>query len=139
VPREVFVDAGAWIALSDRGDQYHPAAVAAYRRLLSDGWGLVTSNLVVAEAQIAIRRAVGHQSAMRFLQALRQSSRLTRVYSTPSLEEAAESILARYEDQDFSLADAVSFALMQQRQIAEAFAFDRHFLTAGFVLVPPRT
>jgi predicted nucleic acid-binding protein len=139
VPREVFVDAGAWIALSDRGDQHHSVGVETYRRLLSDGWGLVTSNLVVAEAQIVIRRAVGHQSAMRFLQALRQSSRLTRVYSTSSLEEAAESILARYADQDFSLADAVSFALMRQRQIAEAFAFDRHFLTAGFVLVPPRT
>ena len=48
----------------------------------------------------------------------------------------AKEILRLYADQDFSLADAVSFALMQQRNITEAFAFDRHFLTAGFMLQP---
>lgn len=31
---------------------------------------------------------------------------------------------------------AVSFAVMRQRGIGAAFAFDRHFRTAGFDLVP---
>jgi predicted nucleic acid-binding protein len=48
----------------------------------------------------------------------------------------AEEILRRYAEQDFSLVDAVSFAVMRERGIAEAFAFDRHFLIAGFTLVP---
>jgi predicted nucleic acid-binding protein len=47
-----------------------------------------------------------------------------------------ESILARYSDQDFSLTDAVSFAVMRQRRIEEAFTFDNHFSTAGFVVLP---
>ena len=59
-----------------------------------------------------------------------------KVYSDAALEEQAEQILARYADQDFSLADAVSFAVMRRRTIAEAFAFDRHFLIAGFILIP---
>ena len=36
---------------------------------------------------------------------------------------------AEYADQVFSMVDAVSFAIMQQRGIIEAFGFDRHFVT----------
>ena len=50
-----------------------------------------------------------------------------------------EEVLRRYDDQDFSLIDAVSFAVMQERNITEAFAFDHHFLTAGFALTPSLT
>lgn len=134
--REVFVDTGAWIAVGDVSDQYHRAATQVYQHLARQSRTLVTTNLVVAEAHVAIRCAAGHPFAMRFLQSVRQSSRLLRIYSDTALEEQAERILARYADQDFSFVDAVSFAVMQQRGIGEAFAFDRHFLTAGFVLMP---
>jgi predicted nucleic acid-binding protein len=133
---EVFIDAGAWIALNDRGDRFHPSAVGYYQRVLRERRSLVTTNLVIAEAYINIRRAGGYQPAMRFLDSTRQSSRLTRVYSDAGLEAEADKLLRRYADQDFSLTDAVSFAVMQQRGITEAFAFDRHFVTAGFALMP---
>ncbi len=134
--REVFADAGAWIALNDRGDKYYPAAVDLYQRLLRERRPLVTTNLVIAEAYIAIRRAGGLQPAMLFLNSIRQSSRLLKIYSDAALETAAEELLRRYADQDFSLTDAVSFVVMQQRGIKEVFGFDRHFATAGFVVVP---
>jgi predicted nucleic acid-binding protein len=91
---------------------------------------------MIAEAYIVIRKAGGYQPAMRFLDSVRQSSRLARIYSDAALEAEAEKILRRYSDQDFSLADAVSFAVMQQRGITEAFTFDSHFATAGFVVAP---
>ena len=40
--------------------------------------------------------------------------------------------LARYDDQGFSFADAVSFAVMTERGIREALTLDRHFVVAGF-------
>lgn len=52
------------------------------------------------------------------------------------LEEAAEEILRKYQDQELSYTDAVSFATMERDRIAEAFSFDRHFKTAGFTLIP---
>jgi len=134
--REIFVDAGAWIALSDTDDQHHQAAARAYPTLLNNYRRLITSNLVVAEAYVMLRRTLGHRPAVSFLDSLRQSPRIQKVYSTPDLEQEAEQILRRYDDQDFSFADAVSFALMRQRGIGEAFAFDQHFATAGFILVP---
>lgn len=129
------MDTGAWIAITVARDRHHQAAVAIHRRLLHQAMVLATTNLVVSEAHVAIRRVGGHAPATRFLQSLRHSSRLLKLYSDADLEAQAEDILARYADQDFSFVDAVSFAVMRRRGIAEAFAFDQHFLTAGFVLL----
>ena len=67
---------------------------------------------------------------------LKQKAAVECVWSSPDLEDQARQILRKYDDQDFSYVDAVSFALMQEIKITEAFAFDRHFNTAGFVCVP---
>ncbi|OQA46606.1 MAG: Ribonuclease VapC20 [Chloroflexi bacterium ADurb.Bin325] len=130
--REVFVDASAWIALNDRGDQYHQAAVAIYYRLLQEGRCLVTTNLVVAEAQIIIRRKGGFGPAIRFLESIRQTHRLQMIYADPDIDLLAERILRQFSDHELSLADAASFAVMRQREITDAFTFDRHFQMAGF-------
>lgn len=134
--REVFVDTSAWIAVSDGGDKYHPAARAAYQRLIRDRCMFLTTNLVVAEAYIIIRRTGGHVQAIRLLRSLRDSPRLQRVWSDAHLESRAEAILEQHVDQDFSFTDAVSFAVMQERGIEEAFTFDSHFATLGFRMIP---
>ena len=43
----------------------------------------------------------------------------------------------KYQDKDFSLTDAISFAVMERLQITQAFTFDRHFAQYGFTLVQP--
>jgi predicted nucleic acid-binding protein len=52
------------------------------------------------------------------------------------LEFKAEKILEKYQYQDFSYTDAVSFAVMRKLKIGRAFAFDSHFSTAGFAVIP---
>lgn len=133
--RGLFVDTGAWYALADRSDQYHERASELFPRLLRAYRRLVTTNLVIAEAYILIRRMLGHGAAVTFLEKISTSPRLSKVYSDRLLEEAAETILRDYSDQDFSYTDAVSFAVMRQQRMSKAFAFDRHFVTAGFTLV----
>jgi predicted nucleic acid-binding protein len=51
------------------------------------------------------------------------------------VQHAAARWLARFPDQRFSLADAVSFEVMRRERITHAFAFDKHFEAAGFALV----
>jgi predicted nucleic acid-binding protein len=131
----VFVDASAWIALLIPQDALHESAGAAWRELLRADRPLITTNLVVAEAHVAVRRASGHRPAVQFLHSLGTTRRLELVRSNADLEQRALLILERYTDQPFSFVDAVSFALMRERGIADAFAFDRHFQTAGFALV----
>ena len=134
--RELFVDTGAWVALADQDDKYHERAAREYPDLLKHYRRLVTTNLVVAEVYIILRKALGHAAALIFLESVKSSPRIEKVQSTEELEIEAEDILRRYSDQDFSYTDAVSFALMRQRGIGTAFAFDKHFSIAGFSMVP---
>ncbi len=131
----IFVDASAWIAVTLKTDNNHEAATQVYPEILSNYARLVTTNLVVAETYNLIRYKMGHAPAMQYLDRLK-SARLDQVYSDALLEGRAIAILRRYSDQDFSYADAISFALMQERGLQEAFTFDHHFAVMGFRHIP---
>ena len=131
----LFVDTGAWFALADKSDQHHNKAIKIYPDLLRN-YQLLTTNLVIAETYILIRRAIGHQAGITFLKNIATSPRVIKIYSDSVLEERAEDILRKYQDQDFSYTDAVSFAGMKQYGTIRAFSFDQHFVTAGFTIIP---
>lgn len=133
--KKLFVDTGAWFALADKSDQYHNQAIEIYGDLLRD-YRLLTTNLVISETYTLMRRALGHQAAIRFVDNIEASPRVIKIYSDSTHEEQAIDILRQYHDQDFSYTDSVSFAVMKQYGAVKAFAFDRHFITAGFTLIP---
>lgn len=133
--RDVFVDTGGWIAVLHEGDSYHQRARPVYERLLRENVLLVTTNLVLAETYLALRRGAGAARALMFLDALHASPRIHLVFATSGHHAAARTILEQYQDQDFSYTDAVSFAVMKERSLRAALAFDTHFLVAGFELL----
>jgi predicted nucleic acid-binding protein len=45
-------------------------------------------------------------------------------------------MLAQYKDKDFSLTDALSFAVMERLGVRVAFSLDRHFVQFGWQLLP---
>ena len=51
------------------------------------------------------------------------------------MQHAVARWLVRFPDQRFSLTDAVSFEVMRRERVTHAFAFDKHFETAGFKLL----
>ena len=53
-----------------------------------------------------------------------------------ALDEArAKAIVRQYDDKDFSLTDASSFAIMERTGIQHAFTFDRHFAQYAFTVL----
>jgi predicted nucleic acid-binding protein len=133
---ELFVDTSAWYALAVPGDPAHVRHARVLRERVASGVRVVTTNLVVAETHALLLRRVGRGPAEAFARIVRGSPNLV-VTSTPELEAAAlDEWIGRFEDQDFSLTDAVSFAVMAERGIREALAQDRRFATAGFTMVP---
>jgi hypothetical protein len=132
----VFVDTSAWVAISDKDESHHTEARAFFRKLLAGPTLLVTSLPILAETQILIRRRLGAQAAGIFLKNVNESARIQILYPEPPHEAEARKFLTRYHDQDFSLADALSFVLMRDNEIKEAFTYDRHFATAGFDKIP---
>ncbi len=51
------------------------------------------------------------------------------------MRDASSNWLTRFDDQPFSLVDAVSFEVMRREDVTSAFAFDHHFEVAGFELL----
>lgn len=133
---ELFVDTSGWYPLADRAHPDHDRTARAFRERIDDGARIVTTNLVLAESHALILRRLHRRAALGFLEAAGQPPNVV-VFSTSELESTAEQDwLARFEDQTFSLTDAVSFAVMAARDITSALALDRHFQTAGFTTVP---
>jgi len=98
----------------------------------------VTTNLVVAETYSLLRARVGARPSLDFLTRIRRSPTTRRVQVTEDWEGAAEELLAQYEDQTFSYVDATSFIAMRRLRLTTAFAFDHHFVVAGFELFGER-
>jgi predicted nucleic acid-binding protein len=136
VLEDIFVDTSAWIALVDKDDSHHKEAASSYPSLLKNHRNLITSNFVIAETYIIILNELGHKLAIDFLEKLKASPRVLKIYSNEDIEAEAEPILVKYSDQDFSYTDAVSFVIMKRQKIRKAFSFDKHFVIAGFVNIP---
>lgn len=119
-------------------DPYHHATAAVLRERVRAGARVVTTNLVLAETHALLLRRVHRPGALTFLRSARQSPNVV-VTSTTELEtRATVDWIVRYDDQDFSFTDAVSFAVMTERGITEALTLDGHFAVAGFVMLPAR-
>jgi predicted nucleic acid-binding protein len=132
VAAELFVDTSGWYPLALRSSPDHRAVSEALRHHVARGARIVTSNLVVAETHALLLRRVGRQAATAFVHGVAEPPNLV-VYDTPDLDASAvRDWLDRFDDQAFSLTDAVSFAIMAERRIRTALALDRHFGIAGF-------
>jgi predicted nucleic acid-binding protein len=131
----VFVDTGAYFALTFTGDENHQAARSIYAELATERRQLVTTNFVLAETHALLLNRLNRTIALRVLESIDQSSaRIVRV--TAADERLAREILRRYRDKDFSLTDATSFVVMERLGFRTAFAFDRHFAQYGLTLLP---
>jgi len=111
----------------DRDDAHHKEAALSYPSLLKNYRNLVTSNFVIAETYIIILNELGHQAAIVFLEKLKASPQILKVYSNEDIETEGEFILSKYSDQNFSYTDAVSFVIMKRRKIKKAFSFGKPF------------
>jgi predicted nucleic acid-binding protein len=130
-----FVDTSAWYAVLDARDANHASAAATLGALAHARERLVTSNYVVVETLALIQRRLGMPIARRFASELLPAADVEWIQ--PSLHDIA---LAAFLEsgRELSFVDQVSFALMRERAIATAFAFDDDFVDRGFQLVSGR-
>lgn len=108
-----------------------------YVEQMGGGGTLVTTSLVLAEMHVLLLRLGGPATAIKFLDGVAADPTHEVVDVDRDLRLAGiERWLRRFGDQEFSLADAVSFEVMRRRRLRRALALDRHFEVAGFELVP---
>lgn len=124
---KLFIDTGAFIALTDADDQNHKAAATFYRNAKEKGARFVTTNFVVCETMNYLRARITHDIAVLFWENLKKSSFIEIITVTPPIEDAAFTIFKQYADKGFSFTDCTSFSIMRALKLKNAFAFDRHF------------
>jgi uncharacterized protein len=98
----LIVDAGALYAQADADEPQH-AAVAEVLQAARDS--LVTSQIVVAEADYLILRRLGIDVELRFLEDLAAGTYVVDALTAPELTIARD-VVARYRDLELGLADA---------------------------------
>lgn len=131
--RAASIDSSAFYALASSRDANHPTARVIAAHLDAGGWRLVITNFLRAEANALILNRAGHRAANRFLAELHETTGIELIRVTAADEVQALALIARYEDKDFSLTDAISFVIMERLQITHAFSFDDDFHQYGFI------
>lgn len=129
--RAVLWDSSAILALLDADDADHGHATAAADRIVSERRPSFVTNYIEAEAHALLVRKLGRSIAREWLLA----GGLPVLRVLPEEEERAKAILASHRDKDWSLCDAISFAVLESRGARTAFTFDRHFRQYGRVQV----
>jgi predicted nucleic acid-binding protein len=98
----LIVDAGALYAQADADEPQHAAVAEA---LQAERDSLVTSQIVVAEADYLILRRLGIDVELRFLEDLASGTYVVDALTPPELTIARD-VVARYRDLELGLADA---------------------------------
>ena len=127
----LFVDTSIWFAAADSSDMNNIRAKA----ILKAGDSLVTTDHVLVEAWTLLHHRLRPSAAERFWEGLRSGIATIEPVGLADLE-AAWQIGLSWGDQDFSIVDRTSFAVMQRLGVERAASLDDHF--AAFRFGPKR-
>jgi len=134
--RRVLLDTSGLIAVSFRTEAAHAAArrqmtalaAARARFVMHQG---ITIELLETLASVNLRH-----EALRILDSLQQDAAAgnLEVYElSGALVDRGLLLFRSRPDQEWGLTDCISFVLMRELQLSEAFTLDHHFEQAGFV------
>lgn len=130
----LFIDTGAFYAKYVARDAHHEKALALWGQIKEKGMRCVTTNFVLAELVSLLVYRFGAKASLIAAREIYASSAIQIIPITLEIEMKALEWLERFSDQKFSMADATSFAIMEQEKITTAFSFDADFTIAKFEL-----
>ena len=131
-----FVATAGWMMLADGGDPAHRAAVQFRDNWLREKGVFVSTDFVMDETLTLLRMRLGIDAAEEWWNQVEGSTRLSWEWIDPARAEKARRWLFRWRDKEFSFTDCTSFVVMKERRLRVALTSDRHFVQAGFEIVP---
>jgi uncharacterized protein len=130
------LDTGYLLALEIANDQHHQAAVQHWQRIVTALPPLVTTSYVFHEVVTFFNSRGHHAKAVQVGNNLLHSPSVRLIHVDEGLFYEGWTYLQRHQDTDDSFTDCISFVVMQRLGISTAFAFDQHFVQAGFTKAP---
>jgi uncharacterized protein len=126
----VFLDASFWIAYRDPIRQPHfSQAQKILQQLFQQRTRFVSTLPVVCEIYAYFSRDTSGK--LQVLNDFYDNPLLQLIPVTGADEAEAIQIVSKHADKDYSLCDALTFAIMERVQISRAASFDRHFRQFG--------
>ena len=129
----VFLDTAYAVALVNRDDSLHKAAVVLADRLKQARTRLLTTRAILLEIGNGLSKPLYRSVAAALLAAMQDDPTLEIVELTPSLYGEALTLYRRRRDKGWGLTDCLSFVVMSARGVTAALTHDIHFEQAGFL------
>jgi predicted nucleic acid-binding protein len=123
----LFVDTSIWYAAADSSDRSNARAKA----ILKSGEALVTTDHILVETWTLLHHKLHRKAAELFWDGLRSGIALIEPVGLADLE-AAWDIGSSWPDQDFSIVDRTSFAVMQRLGVHRVASLDEDFAVFRF-------
>ena len=123
----LFVDTSIWYSAADSSDRSN----ARSKAILKSGETLVTSDHVLVETWTLLHHKLDRKAAERFWEGLRSGIALIEAVTLADLEVAWD-VGVSWRDQDFSIVDRTSFAVMRRLGIDSVASLDAHFAVFRF-------
>jgi predicted nucleic acid-binding protein len=132
--RDVFVDTSAIYAHVAPKDPNHAAARRAFEDLAAINTPLITSSYVVHETVSLVQARLGLEYVRRFQEEL--APLLDLIWLDRRLHDHAILACLAANQRRVSLTDWSSFVIMRERRMRRVVAFDPHFASQGFEVIP---
>lgn len=129
----VFLDSGIFIALFDRTDAHHEAAVALFS---TPALRWCTSTAVVGETYGWFLHRLGEPAARMFRVALADFTGLRLLGVDEAMHRATLATLDRHRGHKLSYVDAASLVLLGRERIRTVWGTDHHLAIEGAVVLP---
>ena len=131
---EVFADTSGWASFFLEDEPHHEKSCLLITQWKEQNRSIVTTNYVLSELIVLLGSRGQHRRAvLNNIKTIRSVNWVEILHIDESLDEKAWQLLADRLDKQWSLVDAVSFVVMEDRGMTEALATDHHFEQAGFV------
>ena len=125
----MLLDTSGLFCVFHRDERQHAEA----SRLFRDASTRLVHSYVLAEfVALCSARRLDRRTTLAFAQELQDTPTVEVFWIEEAYHRAALAYLQSRLDKTYSLCDAVSFLVMQERRIDEALTTDHHFEQAGF-------
>ena len=131
-----FLDTSYILALEIKNESAHQPVLQNWVTLAQSKPLLVTTTYIFDETVTFFNSRNLHDKAVEVGNRLLSSPDIELVEIDKTLFNRGWQYFQKYQDKSYSLTDCLSFIVMEYREIITALTLDRHFLQAGFQILP---
>lgn len=125
----LFIDTSYLIALINKKDELHEAAIAAAKRFHGP---FLTTQLIFVEIANGLCLPSQRPLAISIIEEIQNDPLTTIVSLSADRFKSAFSLFKRRPDKSWGMIDCFSFIAMDEFNVKQALTFDEHFRQAGY-------